>query len=102
MKWSSALSVQVYLSAIPGLAKARDYLSGTTWTICANASSTCAQANVTFAYLVRDSPLYALKVFLLKFYIVLVPVLSIRIGSPRNAKCDDEHPVPPARLGDSR
>lgn len=56
MKWSSALSVQVYLSAVTNLARAYDYLPGTTWTICANESTTCAQANITFAYLVSDSP----------------------------------------------
>lgn len=101
MKWSTALSAQVCLSAIPRLARARDYLPGTTWTICANASTACAQANVTFAYLVSDAPLYTLQVFLLSSDLVLVSILSIRIGSPRNAQCDDEHPVPPAQLGDS-
>lgn len=101
MKWSTALSVQVYLNVIPRLAWARDYLPGTTWTICANASTTCAQANVTFAYLVSD-PLYRnCKSFLLSVCIVLVSILSVRIGSPRNARCHDKRAVPPARLGDS-
>lgn len=101
MKWSSALSVQVYLSATPGLARARDYLPGTTWTVCGNTSTICAQANVTFAYLVSDAPLRKLRIFLLSNYVVLVPILSVRIGSPRDAKCDDEQPIPPARLSDS-
>ncbi|KAG8162751.1 hypothetical protein KVR01_007229 [Diaporthe batatas] len=51
MKWLSALSVQAFLAVVPELARASNYLPGTTWTICANSSTTCAQANVTFAYL---------------------------------------------------
>lgn len=101
MKWSSALAVQVYLAAAHGLAAAIDnYLPGTTWTICANASIECAQANITFAYLVSDSPSSILYVQLPTFHKVLVPILPICVGSSRNAKCDDEHSVPSARVGD--
>lgn len=39
-------------------------------------------------------------VFLLRAYVVLVSILSVRISSPRDTKCDDEQPISPARLGD--